>query len=78
MNDKKSGQFFALFLILAGMGLRLLPHPANFTPLTALAIFSGAVLPPGAALTVPLLAMMASDLVVGPHSLYWLVWGAFF
>ena len=78
MNDKRFEQYFALFLILIGMGVRLVPHAANFTPLTALALFSGTVLSPGAALTVPLAAMMASDLVIGPHDLFWLVWGSFF
>ena len=77
MTEKKSEQFIALLLILAGIGVRLLPHPANFTPLTAIALFSGTVLSPGLALSVPLIAMMASDLVLGPHPLCWLVWGSF-
>ncbi len=78
MNDRKSEQYFALFLILIGMGVRLLPHPANFTPLTALALFSGTVLSPGAALVVPVAAMVASDLWLGAHGLFWVVWGSFF
>ena len=76
--SRKSEQMIAFLLILAGMAVRLFPHPANFTPLTALAIFSGTVLSPGLALTVPLIAMMASDLVIGPHGLFWLTWGSFF
>ena len=77
MNDKRFEQYFALFLILIGVGVRLLPHPGNFTPLTAVAIFSGTVLSSGMALTVPLVAMMASDLVIGTHGLFWLVWASF-
>ena len=78
MTERKLEQFIAFFLILAGIGVRLLPHPANFTPLTAIALFSGTVLTPGMALTVPVIAMMASDLILGPHELFWLTWGSFF
>lgn len=78
MNDKKIGQRVAFFLIAAGILVRMLPHPANFTPLTALSIFSGAVLSPGIALTVPLIVMIASDILIGPHPLFWLTWGSFF
>ena len=46
---------------------RLLPHPPNFTPVLAAALFCGGLLPPGRALLVPLGAMFASDLVLGLH-----------
>ena len=46
---------------------RLLPHPANITPLIAIALFGGAVLPGGLGLAVPLLAIVASDLALGLH-----------
>jgi hypothetical protein len=36
------------------------------------------MLPASLALWVPLLVMIASDLLIGPHSLFWLVWGCFF
>lgn len=77
MIDRKFEQYFALFLILVGVGLRLLPHPANFTPLTALALLAGATLPVGVAISVPLIAIIASDLVLGTHGLFWLVWVSF-
>ncbi len=77
MTERKFQQTAALLLILAGILIRVLPHPANFTPLTALALFSGTVLSPGLALTVPVAAMIASDLVLGPHPLFWLTWGCF-
>ena len=47
---------------------RLLPHPPNFTPVLAAALFCGGLLPPGGALLVPLGAMFASDLVLGLHA----------
>ena len=68
----------ALMLVLIGVAARLLPHPYNFTPVTAVALFSGVVLSPALALTVPLIVMIASDLLIGPHSLFWLTWGCFF
>ena len=77
MDHKKFEQLLALFLIFIGVVVRLLPHGDNFAPLTALALFSGAVVSPGAALSVPVLAIMASDLWIGPHDLFWLVWGCF-
>ena len=46
---------------------RLLPHPPNFTPVLAAALFCGGLLPPGRALLVPLGAMFASDLALGLH-----------
>lgn len=67
----------ALALILLAFAYRLLPHPQNVTPVAAAAIFAGAVLPAGLALTVPVLAMIASDILIGPHGLFWLTWTAF-
>ncbi|MDQ2702930.1 MAG: hypothetical protein M3Y70_09025 [Pseudomonadota bacterium] len=44
---------------------RLLPHPPNFSPVEAIALFGGAYFASRAwALAVPLLAMLASDLVL--------------
>ena len=53
--------------ILAAATLRLLPHPPNFTPIGAMALFSGAYLGRrGAiALVAPLSALLLSDLVLG-------------
>jgi len=53
--------------ILAAAALRLLPHPPNFTPIGAMALFSGAYLGRrGAiALVAPLAALFLSDLVLG-------------
>ena len=65
-------------LILAAAASRLLPHPPNFTPIAALALFGGAYF--GAkrwALLVPLAAMLLSDLVIGFHPLLPVVYGSF-
>jgi hypothetical protein len=67
----------ALALVTLGVLFRVLPHPDNFTPTMAIALFSGAVLAPSLAFSIPLLLMMASDLAIGLHPLFWLVWGSF-
>ncbi|MBS0193002.1 MAG: hypothetical protein JSR34_02020 [Proteobacteria bacterium] len=58
-------------LVLAGMILlaalsRLLPHPPNFSPIEAVALFGGAYFVNRAwAVVVPLLAMLLSDVLLG-------------
>lgn len=58
-------------LVLAGMIVlaalsRLLPHPPNFSPIEAVALFGGAYFANRLwALAVPLLAMLVSDIVLG-------------
>lgn len=75
--DSRNQKLFALALVFLGVATRLLPHPQNFTPVTALALFSGVTMPPSLALTVPLLVMIASDIVIGPHDLAAFTWGSF-
>ena len=56
-----------LAAILAAAALRLVPHPPNFTPIGAMALFSGAYLGRrgAVALVAPLGALFLSDLVLG-------------
>jgi len=55
-----------LSAILAVAALRLVPHPFNFTPVGAMALFSGAYLGRRAlAFVAPLGALLLSDLVLG-------------
>lgn len=56
---------------------RMMPHPPNFTPVAAAAIFGGAMLPRRWAVILPLIIMMISDYFIGFHSLTWLTWGCF-
>ena len=67
----------AVFFVLAGAILRFLPHPDNFTPVTALALFSGAFLSRRLSVAVPLLIMMITDFFIGFHSVIWFTWGSF-
>jgi hypothetical protein len=65
-------------MILAAAAMRLLPHPSNFTPIGALALFAGAQFDDKRwAFVVPLAAMFLSDLLLGFHSQMPLVYGAF-
>jgi hypothetical protein len=59
--------FTLLTAILAAAALRLVPHPPNFTPIGAMALFSGAYLGRrgAVALAAPLGALFLSDLVLG-------------
>ncbi len=67
----------AFFLIILAVSLRLLPHPANFAPVAAVAIFGGAILPRRLAVWVPLAVMMISDAIIGFHILIPLTWGCY-
>lgn len=57
-----------LFIIFATL-MRLVPHAANFAPIAAIALFSGAVLPRRWSFIVPILAMIVSDFFLGFYSL---------
>jgi hypothetical protein len=69
-------------MIIGAAALRLVPHPPNFTPALAIALFGGAHLASKrVAIAVPLLAMLASDLALealfgwGIHGLIPVVYG---
>lgn len=55
-------------LVLAAALLRILPHPPNFAPVAAMALFAGAHLGNRKlAFLIPLIAMALSDIVIGFH-----------
>ena len=56
---------FLILIILASLS-RLIPHPANFTPLIAIALFSGSSIKnKWVAASVPALALLFSNLILG-------------
>lgn len=69
----------ALVLVLIGVSLRLLPHPPNFAPIAAIALFGGVYLSRKKALLLPILAMAVSDVFIGYYefSLMIFVYGSF-
>lgn len=57
-------------LVVLGVVFRVVPHPANFAPIGAIALFAGASFKDRrAAIIVPLAAMFLGDLFIGLHSL---------
>ena len=74
----------ALVLIFVGVMARVVPHPANFAPVGAIALFGGAVFGNRwAAMFVPLAAMFAGDTILelttgyGYHALMPAVYGSY-
>ena len=69
--------FLTAMVLLAALS-RLIPHPPNFAPIAALALFGGAeVGRKREAFVVPLAAMFLSDLILGLHFLIPLIYGTF-
>lgn len=65
------------FVVLAIL-VRLTPHPPNFTPVTALAIFGASTFKNKyLGLSLPLIAMIISDIFLGFSSITLWVYGAF-
>jgi len=59
-----------LLLVLLGVVFRVAPHPWNFAPVGAIALFAGATFDNRrAAFLVPLVTMFIGDLFIGLHSL---------
>ena len=66
-------RFILAILILMAAFSRLLPHPPNFTPIMAMGLLGGVYFKNRQfAVIIPLLAMLASDLVIGFHGT--LIW----
>lgn len=62
----KQKENLIIFFILIAVWFRLIPHLPNFTPVTALALFSGLMLKrKWLSMSIPLVAMILSDLVLG-------------
>jgi hypothetical protein len=68
----------ALALIVLAAALRLAPHPWNFTPVGAMALFSGAVVRDRRLASIfPLVALFAGDVFIGFHKLIPIVYASF-
>ena len=65
-------------IVLAAAALRIVPHPMNFAPIGALALFGGAYFSSKrAAVAVPLLSLVAGDIFTGFHPLIPYVYASF-
>lgn len=68
----------AILFVVVCLLTRLAPHPANFTAIGALALWSNRFFPNRiGAFLLPLIALFLSDLVLGFHSTMVWVYGAF-
>lgn len=75
---KNKMKIFSIFAIITfAVVLRLIPHPPNFTPIGALAIFGGAYFGKKYGILLPLLVMLISDLFIGIHSTIGFVYAGF-
>ena len=65
----KTRLFIVLAIIAVAALVRFLPHPPNFVPLTAIALFAGAyITDKRLAFIVPIGAMFISDAIIGFHN----------
>ena len=65
-------------MIVAAAASRLIPHPPNFSPITAMALLGGACFVDKRwAFAVPLAALLVSDVLLGFHRLIPFVYGSF-
>ncbi len=79
MSAAKKQLLLAAALIVYVVIARLLPHPDNFAPLTAAAIFGGVYLSRGSAVGTALAAAIISDVLVGFYSpgVMFVVWACY-
>jgi hypothetical protein len=65
-------------IVLAAAALRVIPHPMNFAPVGALALFGGAYFSSKTtAVAIPLLSLVAGDIFTGFHPLIPYVYASF-
>ena len=73
----RQNAIIAVLIVLAIIS-RLIPHPPNFAPIAAIALFGGALFSNRAlAFVMPLVAMLVSDAIIGFHSHMAVVYGLF-
>lgn len=77
INRETVNYAIAFVLILLGLAMRIVPHPPNVAPITAIALFGGAVFGARSAIIIPLVTMLLSDLIIGTHDTMLFTWGAF-
>ena len=65
-----------LFLLVFGVVMRLIVHPANFTPTLALILFGAVYCNKRYAFLLPLFLMMFTDIILGVHALILFTWGS--
>ncbi len=64
-------------VVLSAVFMRLIPHIPNVSPIAALALFSGALVPSWGGFAIPIIAMVISDIFLGFHATIPFVYGSF-
>lgn len=78
MNNSKMTNFLiASVLILFAAFSRLIPHPMNFAPVAAIALFAAVYMDKKYAFILPIAAMLLSDIFIGFYAGIEWVYGAF-
>ncbi|MCA9390543.1 hypothetical protein KC571_04005 [candidate division WWE3 bacterium] len=72
-----SETIIAIVLIVLGVILRLVPHPPNVAPITAIALLGGAKLGKRSGVILVMSIMLISDLLLGIHGSMLYTWGSF-
>ena len=68
---------YPLLVVAVAAIIRLLPHPPNFSPIAAMALFGGVYFSKKYALIIPIIALFVSDIFLGFHSTIPFVYGSF-
>src|SRR3979490_2773384 len=83
-KNKEEGNFVhprtlvIIGIVLAAAALRLAPHPMNFAPIGALALFGGAYFSSKReALAIPLISLIVGDVLTGFHQLIPFIYASF-
>lgn len=78
-TENSNSNFWVLTLmVFVAAIVRILPHPPNFAPIAAMALFSGAYFNKRIfAFAIPLLAMFVTDAIIGFYSYAWIVYISF-
>lgn len=66
----KNQNILIYLLLILAIATRFVPHPANFTAIGAIALFSGLYLNKKQALALPMITMFVSDIFIGFYSPY--------
>ncbi len=78
MKKITPGFWVVTLMVFAAAFVRLLPHPPNFAPIAAMALFGGAYFNKKSfAFAIPLLAMFVTDAIIGFYSYAWMVYISF-
>lgn len=77
VSELRAGRSWLIYaLLLVGMIARLVPHPWNASPVIAIALFGGALLPKRWSIVLPVLVLAATDLILLWHATVPFTWGA--